>query len=102
MKPGALPMDAWTTTKWRYKALAVSIVANSAIAISVPVFGYFTAWMLIPGTYVAFWLCNDYSFSSGCSGRNEYAAWIVGWLLNVLFCWGAVWAIGLLRARRRV
>ena len=95
-------MGGWTTTKWRYKALAISLVANSVIAISVPVFGYFTAWMLIPGAYVAFWLCNVYSFGAGCSGWYENAAWGLGWLLNVLSCWGAVWAMGLLRARRRV
>jgi len=95
-------MNAWRTTKWRYRTLAISFVANSVIAISVPVFGYFTAWMLIPGTYVAFWLCNFYSFGSGCTGRYENAAWVLGWLLNVLLCWGAVWAIGLLRAKRRV
>jgi len=95
-------MDAWSRIKWGYRALAISFVANSLIAVSVPVFGYLTAWMLIPGAYVGFWLCNSYSLGSGCSGWYENAAWVLGWLLNVLLCWGAVWAIGLLRARRRV
>lgn len=74
---------------------------NSLIAVSVP-FGYFTAWMLIPGAYVAFWLCNAYFFGAACRGWYETAAWVCGWLLNVVFCWGAVWIVILIRGRKPV
>jgi hypothetical protein len=85
--------------KWRYKALAISFVANVAVAASVPVLGLFSAWLLIPGAYPAFWLCN--SLDPGCKGRYENAAWIVGWLLNVIFCWAAIWIVGVLMQREK-
>jgi len=84
--------------KWQYKALAISFLANAVVAASVPVLGFFSAWLLIPGAYPAFWLCN--SFDPGCKGWYENVAWAVGWFLNVIFCWAAIWAVGAICARR--
>ncbi|SPF45331.1 exported hypothetical protein [Candidatus Sulfotelmatobacter kueseliae] len=93
-------MPGWKTTKWRYKALAISLVANSIIAASVLVFGYFTAWLLIPGASAAFWICDVYFFGAGCKGWLENAAWVVGWVLNTILGWGVIWAVG--RFSRRI
>jgi hypothetical protein len=84
--------------KWQYKALGISLVANGAVAASIPVVGFFTAWLLIPGASMAFWFCN--LLDSGCKGWYENAAWVVGWLLNVTFCWATIWILGLLLSRR--
>ena len=94
-------MFTWRTAKWRYKALAISLAANSIVAASVFVLGYFTAWLLIPGAFAAFWICNE--LDAGClRDRYENAAWALGWLLNTILCWGAIWAIGAAgRAGRR-
>jgi hypothetical protein len=86
--------------KWPYKALAISVVANGAVAASIPVLAFVTAWFLIPGASVAFWLCN--LFDSGCKGWHENAAWVVGWFLNVIFCWAAIWVVGFLLTKRLV
>jgi hypothetical protein len=90
----------WNRMKWRYKALAISFVANAMVAASIPVLAFFSAWLLIPGASVAFWLCN--SLDPGCKAWYENAAWIVGWFLNVIFCWVAIWAVGLLRMKRQM
>jgi hypothetical protein len=89
-------MLTWRDTKWRSKALAISSAANSLIAVSVPVFGYFTAWMLIPGAYAAFWVCNFYFYGAGCKGWYENADWVCGWFVNTVLCWAAIWALGAL------
>jgi len=88
------------TAEWRYRALVISIAANSTIALSVWVFGYFTAWWFIPGAYPAFRLCN--LFDAGCKGRYENAAWVLGWLGNTLLDWVGIWMVGaVLHARRQ-
>jgi hypothetical protein len=85
--------------KWRYKSFVISLVANVVVAASIPVLAFFSAWLLIPGASVAFWLCNE--LDPGCKGWYENAAWVVGWFLNVIFCWVVIWAVGFLVQRRR-
>jgi hypothetical protein len=85
-------MLTWNKMKWRYKAFAFSFVANAVVAASIPVFAFFTAWLLIPGASVAFWVCNW--IAPECKGRYEDAAWVVGWFLNVIFCWVPIWILG--------
>jgi len=97
-------VSAWrergAVMKWRYKALVISLVANVAVAASIPLLAFFSSWLLIPGASLAFWICN--SFDPGCKGGYENAAWIVGWFLNVIFCWAAIWTVGLLRMKRKI
>jgi hypothetical protein len=92
-------MLTWNKMQWRYKAFAISFVANVLVAASIPVLALFTAWLLIPGAAVAFWLCNG--LDPGCKGWYENAAWIVGWFFNALFWWVAIWTLGLYVRRRR-
>lgn len=84
--------------KWQYKALGISLVANGVVVASIPVAGFFTAWLLIPGASVAFWLCK--LLDSGCKGWYEKAAWGLGWFLNVIFCWATIWVVGFLLTKR--
>jgi hypothetical protein len=82
--------------KWRYRALAIPIAFNLVVLLSIFALGYLTVWILIPGAYVAFWLCN--LVDSGCKGYDN-APWVVGALVNAVLGWGPIWAMG---ARRRV
>ena len=91
-------MLTWRETKWRYKSLAISFTANAIVAASVPVFGFITVWLLIPGAAVVFWLCD--LLDQGCKGRYEIWAWVSGWFVNTVFCWAVIWAAGFLRARK--
>ena len=93
-------MFTWRGTKWRYKSLAISFAANALVAASVPVLGFFSVWLLIPGASVAFWFCN--LFDPGCKGGHENAAWAVGWVMNTIFGWGLIWAMGAFRAGRKL
>jgi hypothetical protein len=92
-------MLTWRTTKWRYRSLVISVAANSIVAGSVFVFGYFTAWLLIPGAYPVFWLCN--ALDPGCNGGYESAAWALGWFLNTIIGWGVIWVAGAVSRARR-
>jgi len=85
--------------KWRYKALAISFGANAVVAASVPVLGFFSVWLLIPGAAIAFRVCD--LFDQGCKGWYENAAWISGWFLNTILGWIAIWAVGFYVQGRR-
>ena len=85
--------------RWRYKALGISVMANLVAAASVPFFGYFIAWLLIPGVYPAFWLCN--SLDPGCKSWPDDVVWMAGWFLNVMIAWLIIWCVGSIRLKRR-
>jgi hypothetical protein len=78
-------MFTWSRVRWRYKALAISFAANSLVAASIFVFGYLTAWLLIPGAYASFWMCN--LLDPGCKDWHENAAWVFGWFVNTVVFW---------------
>ena len=92
-------MFTWRGAKWRYKSLVISFAANALVAASVPVFGFLSGWLLIPGASVAFWICD--LFDQGCKS-HEVWAWIFGWFVNTILCWAVIWAVGTaIRARQR-